>query len=244
MLSNCEMSENAGTHAVCVEADVHVLGSGSENDRVIPDEIIVDNKQENEDVVEQSCHSVEVVEEVCEERNEFGVEGNIKCDNNVSNENDSEEEEEEDDDDDDTCRSRWMVYVEVKVDDLMLNDSGFSGKHLNSAEIQAILNEEEEIGDTSDDDDDDDDEIDAIISGGNESTEDSDEDDLETPFPEGAIDKIRLFANRDEFRHLCADVFEELLVRLIESSPPALTLKEAHEKEGTNTSVWQQGASN
>ncbi|XP_046998368.1 eukaryotic translation initiation factor 5B-like [Schistocerca americana] len=47
MLSDCEMSEKADNGAVCVEADVHVLGNGSENDRVIPDEISVDNRQEN-----------------------------------------------------------------------------------------------------------------------------------------------------------------------------------------------------
>ncbi|XP_047115829.1 nucleoplasmin-like protein NO29 [Schistocerca piceifrons] len=97
MLSVCEMSEKADTGAVCVEADVNVIGNGSENARVIPDEIAVDNRQENEDVVEQ---------------------------------NDDDDDDDDDNDvDDDILLTELdgMVYVEVKVDDLVLNNSGNSG---------------------------------------------------------------------------------------------------------------------
>lgn len=48
-----------------------------------------------------------------------------------------------------------------------------SRKRLSSVEIQAVLNEDEELGDTVSDDDE---EIDGVISGGSASTEDSDED--------------------------------------------------------------------
>ncbi|XP_047111648.1 lipase member H-like [Schistocerca piceifrons] len=72
-----------------------------------------------------------------------------------------------------------------------------TGKRLSSAEKQAILNEEAELGYIQSDDDE---EIDTIISGGSESTEDSDEDvgDLEILLSEVAyISNQNVFKNND-----------------------------------------------